>query len=667
MPLLLGGQQQQQQFGSMLSMQSSNVLSEQGDKNAVLSFDDGVPVLLQLQLSKKEKMELLHSPPVRTNGQIERHLSLFDLIAVGVGGTLGTGFFLLCSLLTSSYAGPSSTLCWVVSALPALLSGCCFAELSGQIPAAGSTYAYVYASMGELPAVIAAGCLSLEYLVSAAAVARGWGDTMVEWILLALSEASSSSSSGVDNKNNNNVDEDDGWMLRRILRPGWNFNPLAFILSLLVTMVLLRGVKESKTVTNYFTVLKIMGILLMTMTGFSLLEVPNLTPFLPPTLGMHGFFRGSTVSFMGYLGFDEVCCLSAEAMEPQKNMPRAIMCTIAILTVCYMAGTLSLSGMLPYDQIHSVGGFPDAFESRGVEWASTMASLGELIFLPLVVLVALMAQPRLTFALACDGLIPPWFGQLDNTTSGNMWNGTLFAGSLMTIIASFVRLQYLNDFISAGVLVAFSMTNSSLVLLRYESPDSSPGLLETLLFGYNMICFLLSLLLTHTPWCTSSPSPIGMFITGLSCSSALVTCILIQLWCPAASYFGGKSRRATTQHMTVGVVSVKDEYFRTPFVPFLPCLGIAMNWYLIAQLPWNDLAFLAAFLLCAVVFYFSFGYFHSVGNNGGWDAYESCGLSIGMSEVVVVEDSVHGLPIDECGDRNYNTSSNEHGWIFRTK
>ena len=113
---------------------------------------------------------------------IHRHLTLLDLIAVGVCGTLGTGIFVLCPLLISSHAGPSAIICWMISMLPALLSGLCFAELSGQIPAAGSTYAYTYAAMGELPAVVAAGCLCLEYLVSAAAVARGWGDKVVDWI-----------------------------------------------------------------------------------------------------------------------------------------------------------------------------------------------------------------------------------------------------------------------------------------------------------------------------------------------------------------------------------------------------------------------------------------------------------------------------------------------------
>lgn len=324
---------------------------------------------------------------------------------------------------------------------------------------------------------------------------------------------------------------------------------------------------------------------------------------------------------MGYLGYDEVCCLTAEAIEPQKNMPKAIMWTIAILTVCYMFGSLALSGMIPYNQISSVGGFPDAFQSRDIEWASTLTSFGELVTLPLIVLVAVMAQPRLTFALACDGLMPPWFGKVDN--EGNMRNGTVFAGSIMTLIASFIPLEFLNDLISAGSLLAFSMANTSLVLLRFESPDSSPGLLELLLIWFNVLCFVSSLMFNYM--CTSF---IGKILTGICCSLTLMICILLKQWCPAAAYFGGKTRRSTTQHITVGIVSVEEEYFRTPLLPFVPCLGIFINWYLIAQLQWTDLMLLALFLTMAVLFYFSFGYYYSVGNNGGWDTYDSCGLSI---------------------------------------
>ncbi|KAL9182609.1 hypothetical protein ACHAXT_013261 [Thalassiosira profunda] len=609
LPLLLAAQQQ--------------IGSEQSVSERSKASSNATPVTEQDEQSKH-----LHAPPVASANQVHRHLTLPDLIAVGVGGTLGTGIFVLSSLLASSYAGPASTFCWLLSAAPALLSGFCFAELAGQIPAAGSTYAYVYASMGELPAVVAAGCLSLEYLVSASAIARGWGDKVAEWIV-TMPE--------------NEVDDYGSWVIRKMLLPGLTFNTMAFLLCTSVGAVLLGGVKESKAVTNVFCAFKVVVVVAITLIGFGLMDAKNLKPLLPSELGVNGFFSGGTLSFMGYLGYDEVTCLTAEAIEPQRNMPRAIMWTIAILTACYMTATLALSGMLPYDQINSIGGFPDAFEARGLEWASSMAALGELLTLPLVVLVAVMAQPRLQFALACDGLMPEWFGRVDS--EGNMRNGTLFACSLMAVIAGFVPLACLNDLISAGVLVSFSMANSSLVLLRHESPDNEPGMLERLLIWFNLICFAAALAMTHL-W----TSVFGKAVTCLFSAIALALCVRIWLACPAAELFGGKDRRTTTQHMTVGVKEVAAESFRTPLLPFVPCVGMFVNWYLVAQLTWAGLVALAVFLTAGVLSYFSFGYYFSVGNNGGWDSYESCGLSIHSEDLrSLMMDQMEGWEEDTGG------------------
>ena len=160
---------------------------------------------------------------------------------MGVGGTLGTGFFLLCGLLTLTYAGPSLALCWllILSVVPALLSGFCFAELAGQIPAARSMYTYVYASMGALPAVLAAGCLSLEYLVSANAIARVWGDKIAVWVLAPPLGRGTVVPDGNFVGDNSSTTYDDGsshWA-PQLLRPGWNFNPLVFLLAALASMM----------------------------------------------------------------------------------------------------------------------------------------------------------------------------------------------------------------------------------------------------------------------------------------------------------------------------------------------------------------------------------------------------------------------------------------------
>lgn len=164
--------------------------------------------------------------------------------------------------------------------------------------------------MGELPAVIAAVCLTFEYTVAAALVARSWGDKFVDYLQVELKFGS--------------------WV-DVVLFPGFSFSPMAFLISIAAISLLLKGVKESKTVTNVFTTLKIAVVTLMVLGGLALMNTENLEPFVPPAYGASGVMRGATTSFFGYLGFDEVCCVSGEAINPQKNMPRAIM---IVLTVC---------------------------------------------------------------------------------------------------------------------------------------------------------------------------------------------------------------------------------------------------------------------------------------------------------------------------------------------
>ncbi|KAL7524014.1 hypothetical protein ACHAWF_001368, partial [Thalassiosira exigua] len=209
--------------------------------------------------------------------------------------------------------------------------------------------------MGEMPVAVAAGCLSLEYLVSASAVARGGGN-VVGWILADVDDERALNV-GRRRSRRTVATAPPGTAMERVLRPGWGFNPMAFLLSAAVWALLLGGVKESNVVTNHFTAFKVAIVLLMTLAALGLNSPQNLTPFLPPELGISGFFAGGTLSFMGYLGYDEMRCPTTEAIDPRKNMPRAILATIATLTFCYVSASLALSGMVPYDEIDVTGGF----------------------------------------------------------------------------------------------------------------------------------------------------------------------------------------------------------------------------------------------------------------------------------------------------------------------
>ena len=246
-----------------------------------------------------------------TAPSIQRHLSLFDLVNIGVGGTIGSGIFVLCGFIANKYAGPATCISWLISGVAASLSGVCYAELACRMPAAGSSYVYVYASMGELPAVLVAVCLTLEYAMSASAVARSWGDKMVMWMSEDL---------------NLIADED-----RNILVPGFDFNPLAALVSAASVILLMNGVKESKAVTNFFTVTKVLLVAFIILIGMVLMKPKeNLTPFVPQQFGWSGIFRGATSSFFGFIGFDEVACMAQEAKDPAKNMPLSILCKFSM-------------------------------------------------------------------------------------------------------------------------------------------------------------------------------------------------------------------------------------------------------------------------------------------------------------------------------------------------
>jgi APA family basic amino acid/polyamine antiporter len=291
-----------------------------------------------------------------------RHLGLWDLVSIGVGGTVGSGIFVLAGLIAHEYAGPSTFLSFLLSGIAALCSGVCYAEWASRLPAAGSTYVYSLVSLGEWPAVIAGACLTLEYGVSGAAVARSWGDKVVEWLRVEWEWEAAAAFLGGGN--------DSTW------------NPLAGLISLLCVILLSIGVQESKNVTNVFTILKVCLVVFMVGGGFWLWDASNVTPLVP--MGVAGTLRGATSSFFAYLGYDEVCCLAAEARNPTQDMPKAVLWTIAIVTSLYILASLALVGMVDYSEISETSGFPAAFATRGVAWAAQVAAAGEVITLPVV-------------------------------------------------------------------------------------------------------------------------------------------------------------------------------------------------------------------------------------------------------------------------------------------
>jgi hypothetical protein len=426
------------------------------------------------------------------------------------------------------------------------------------------------------------------------------------------------------------------------------FNPLAGLISLLSVTVLACGVQESKRVTNVFTVTKVILVLFMIVGGFCLFQPSNMTPLIPPALGATGVIRGATSSFFGYLGFDEVCCLASEAKNP-SDMPKAVLWTLAIVTSIYVLASISLCGMQNYEHISDTSGFPAAFADRGVHWAAQLTAAGEVLTLPVVVLISLLAQPRLCAAMAKDGLLPAIFAKQNE--KGTLFWSSILCGLPMTLLATFVPFSWMDDAISVGILFAFNMTNTALILMKCNkgvmvdlvrqesnySDDEGEGIVSTdhqhvfhqqqrgrRSLSSNLLCYhVLALITGLTSHLSGNASTIWIVQIGAAICTLAYAFYLHRTF-PKTGKFGDASyfqrhdsntylqrsyQRVKRQDETVASENDNDRGneapFEVPWVPFLPLFGIFLNWFLISELEWNGMLLLLVFLAIISSLYLS--------------------------------------------------------------
>ncbi|ETO75231.1 hypothetical protein F444_09143 [Phytophthora nicotianae P1976] len=406
---------------------------------------------LHLETSSHSVQESENAP------EMERTLGLFDLIMIGIGGTVGSGVFATAGLIASSYAGPAATLSWLLAGIGCLLSGLSFMELACLIPSAGSTYAYAYHALGELPALVAGFLLTLEYGVSSAGGARSWSDKLTQWMDSQL---------GVQGPD---------WM-----KPKDSVVDLyAGLLMAGSTAIVLCGMQAGKLVVNVVTMTKITVVTFIIVFGLANFDLDKISPFVPDqsvvevngketvAFGWPGVLLGASASFYGYIGYDEVCCLAGEAKDPARNIPRAVVGTIIGAATLSILATFALVGMQKYTEIDAEESYGNAFTSVGMDWAASFVATGEVLTMPITSFIGFMAQPRVQYAMAKDGLLPAAFAEVDS--KGNLFRGTLLCGIGVTLLAICVPFHVLWNFISLGILVAFNLTNSSLLLVRVSS------------------------------------------------------------------------------------------------------------------------------------------------------------------------------------------------------
>ncbi|KDO18320.1 hypothetical protein SPRG_16283 [Saprolegnia parasitica CBS 223.65] len=488
--------------------------------------------------------------------ELPRELGLRDLILIGIGGTVGTGVFATTGDIISGAAGAAAFVSWLIAGFSCILSGFAYMEMSSLIPSSGSTYAYSYHVLGELPAAIAAWLLTLEYGMSGAGVARSWGTKVQEWAREGLPEGSTK------------VD----WLNMEY------YSFLACLIFALSVGVLLGGMKFGKIFINVFTGTKVVIVLFVIIAGFAMTDTVNFTPFVPDFVpatdedtakfGVQGVMLGASQAFFGYVGFDEVCCLAAEAKDPRRVMPRAVIGTVLGTMILSAFASLALSAMMPYDAETPFGfNFSAGFRYVGLDWAATIVHIGETGTMPIVVLIAFLAQPRLMYAMSVDGLLPKIFGKVEK--NGNLFWSTFLCGGFFCLVALFVPFSYLWNLVSFGILMSFNMTNSALILNRTR--DSSAHIVYKLT-GALVATSCLSMFLFEKGYVEATDAATGYLVVSMVLL-ALVLAIAITIFVKCPQNVGPR------------------ECYRAPLVPFVPALAITINWFLIAQLPARDIGY----------------------------------------------------------------------------
>ncbi|MEV4113635.1 amino acid permease [Nonomuraea sp. NPDC049695] len=389
-------------------------------------------------------------------GELRRTMSLWQLTLFSVGATLGTGIFVILGQAVPK-AGPAVVLSFVLAAITALFSALSYAELAGTIPVSGSSYSYAYATLGELVAWVCGWCLMLEYAVSVAAVAVGWGEYLNAFLRalfgFTLPDA-----------------------VTRSPGQGGVVNVAAIVIVLLATWLLLYGASESATANAIFVVIKVVVLLFFCVVAFTAFQTRNFTPFAP--MGVAGITAAASQVFFSYIGFDAASTAGEEARNPKRDLPLAIILSLAVVTAVYVLVAVAAIGATPwtgFDPNKSEASLSHIADlATGASWPGLIVSFGAVIAIASVVLTVIYGQTRILFAMSRDGLIPRIFQRVNMRRQVPVAN-TLIVAAFISVLAGLVPLGQLAEATSIGTLFAFAIVNVGVLVLRHRSPELPRG------------------------------------------------------------------------------------------------------------------------------------------------------------------------------------------------
>jgi basic amino acid/polyamine antiporter, APA family len=411
-------------------------------------------------------------------GTLKRVLGPTQLVSLGVGAIIGTGIFVLTGQAAAANAGPAIVLSMLLAGLTSVLAALCYSEFAASVPVAGSAYTYAYATLGELVAWVIGWDLILEYALGAATVAVGWSGNLVT-LLHQLGVTFPPAISAAPGTIVAVAGSDPVTAV---------FNVPAVLITIAVTLLLIIGVSESATVNAVIVVIKVAVVLIVIAAGALFIDTANWHPFIPANTGTFGEFgwsgvlRGAGVIFFAYIGFDAVSTSAQEARNPQRDMPRGILGSLAICTVLFILVSGVMVGVVPYRQmlnepaplVVAINGA--AARAGGTAWAGpldvvkVLVTVGALAALSSVMVVMMLAQPRIFLAMSRDGLLPEWAGRV-HPRFKTPHISTIVTGVAVAIAAGLTPISTLGQLVSIGTLMAFVIVSIGVIVLRRTRPD----------------------------------------------------------------------------------------------------------------------------------------------------------------------------------------------------
>lgn len=420
------------------------------------------------QLFATKPLELLLKQAEEGEHGLRRALSSLDLTLLGVGAIIGAGIFVLTGNAAAQHAGPAIVFSMILAGIACAFAGLCYAEMATMIPIAGSAYTYSYATMGEFLAWIIGWDLILEYALGAATVSVGWSGLVVSFLKgFGIVFPAEWTNAPIAHDVTTGV-----WSTT-----GAYFNVPAFLIVALVTVILVIGIRESANVNSAIVIVKVAVLVTLIVAGAAYFNGDNWKPFIPENTGVFGVFglsgilAGAGRIFFAYIGFDAVSVAAQESKNPQRDLPIGILSSLAICTLLFVLFSGVLTGAVHYTQLGGPAPVAILVEKMNMPILGPIVTLGAIAGLSSVMLVMLLAQPRIFYIMANDGLLPPWFSKIHpkfRTPAGP----TIVTGAVVGTVGALFPINILNDMVSIGTLFAFVLVCAGVWVMRHTKPNA---------------------------------------------------------------------------------------------------------------------------------------------------------------------------------------------------